>query len=133
VDWLAGADRPETYEEAALRELSEELALPDNWGMGASAVHARLQARMAAVVRVVNQVPSSHGYNNEWVTVFRLDWQGGWGDPCGPAWVLGEEGTSPGWRSVEEIERRSVRQPMRINSALRLFLRRRGVLVPLTR
>jgi 8-oxo-dGTP pyrophosphatase MutT (NUDIX family) len=132
VDWLTAPDRPETYQEAALRELAEELALPANWGAEMDAVCARLRARMLAVAHIVNQLPSSHGRNNEWVTVFRLHWQDEWRDPCSPGWTLSAEGTSPCWLSVDEIEQRGLARPARISASLRLFLRRRGVLAPVT-
>ncbi len=133
VDWLEHQNRPESYEEAVLREIIEELNLSINWNVDFDTARARLKERLLPIVRLVNQVPSLHGNNNEWVTVYGLNWQIEWGDPCGPEWDLSEEGKSPCWSSLIEIERRSLEIPMDINAALRLFLRRRNVLVPLVR
>ena len=133
VDWLTEQDRPESYEEAALRETSEELELLGNWGLGSEGAYARLKAHLVPLDRIVNQIPSSHGNNNEWVTVYLLSWQRNWGDPCDSGWRLSAEGKSPQWLSVDEIERLGTEQPMSINAALRLFLRRRGILAPLMR
>ncbi len=132
VDWLEGQNRPESYEEAALRELTEELNLLENWSVDVGTANARLKERLSPIVRLVNQVPSSHGYNNEWVTVYELHWQSEWGDPSSSEWTLSEEGNSSRWLSVEDIERLSLEKPLGINAALRLFLRRRDILVPLT-
>lgn len=131
VDWLEGESRSESYEEAAMREVTEELMLPENWRTDIEGAHERMKGRLIPTARTVNQVPSSHGSNNEWVTVYRLRWQSEWGDPCDARWKLSEEGASPRWLNLEGIERYSVERPMQINAALRLFLRRRGVLVPL--
>lgn len=131
VDWLEDQNRPEFYEEATLREIIEELNLLDNWNVDIGTARARLKERLLPIVRLVNQVPSSHENNNEWVTVYVLNWQNEWGDPCDPEWKLSEEGKSPRWFSIEEIEQRSLEAPMSINAALRLFLRRRDILVPL--
>jgi ADP-ribose pyrophosphatase YjhB (NUDIX family) len=130
VNWLDDLDRPESYEEAAIRELIEELNLKINWDLATDAVQARLQGMLLPVVRLVNQVPSSHGNNNEWVTVYSLKWPPEWHDPC--TFVLSDEGNkSPLWLSLKQIEERSLANPMSINAALRLFLQRRGILVPL--
>lgn len=130
VSWIGEDDRAESYDEAALRELSEELNLAYNWGMSQSQVQARLFGRLLEVTRVVNQLSSSHKKNNEWVAVYGLLWQDEWGDPR--KFEFSEEGqTSAQWLSVKEIEDFSLENPMAINSALRLFLQRRGVFAPL--
>ena len=42
VNWLESKNRPESYEEAAMRELIEELNLPFNWGLSLENAQARL-------------------------------------------------------------------------------------------
>lgn len=130
VSWIEECDRAESYEEAALRELSEELNLTYNWRMSQGEVQTRLFGRLLEITRVVNQLPSSHKKNNEWVAVYGLLWQDEWGNPC--EFKFSEEGqTSAQWLSVKEIEEFSLKNPMAINSALRLFLQRRGAFAPL--
>lgn len=131
VDWLEEQKRSETYEEAALRETIEELNLLENWSVDVATARGRLKERVFPIARLVNQLPSSHGKNNEWVTVYRLNWQSEWGDPCDPQWKLNGEGTSPRWLALEEIEQRSLEKPMGIAASLRLFLQRHEILVPL--
>jgi 8-oxo-dGTP pyrophosphatase MutT (NUDIX family) len=132
VDWNEEQNRPESYEEAALRELSEELNLPVNWRLSASDVENRLLGRLIPIAKIVNQIPSSHGSNNEWVTVYELHWQSDWGNPC--VFTFSEEGhRSARWLSLDEIKNLSIHSPLAINSALRLFLQRRGVLIPITK
>jgi 8-oxo-dGTP pyrophosphatase MutT (NUDIX family) len=134
VDWIATASSPESYDEAALRELREELALGANWSSSQSEVASRLRASLAPVATVVNQLPSSQGYNNEWVAIYRLVWQPDWGDPSSSSWRLDErEGASePWWRTLDDIEAACSGDPKLANAALRLLLRRRGSLIPLT-
>jgi 8-oxo-dGTP pyrophosphatase MutT (NUDIX family) len=130
VDWLPEEERPESYAEAAIRETIEELNLLKNWQIDCDAAYARLQEHISPITRLVNQIPSSHGNNNEWVTVFSLNWQNNWGNPCDSGWHLSVESHSPHWYSLEEIKRYSLEKPMSINAALRLFLQRRGINVP---
>ena len=131
VDWDGGNDKPESYEEAALRELDEELQLQLNWNLTTEMINQRLQQKIAPTEHIVNQLPSTHRNNNEWVTVFRLNWQEEWSDPCNPSWQLSNEGISPKWMSIDEIEQYCIEKPMDINAALRLLLRRHNILVPL--
>lgn len=131
VDWLEPHGRPETYEESALREVVEELNCPSTWKLDVDNAYIRLKEYLFPVVHIINQIPSLHGNNNEWVFVYGLKWQNDWGDPCGSGWQLGEEGQSPRWMSLSEIEQFCLERPMRINAALRLFMQRRDVLVPL--
>ena len=129
VDWLAEQEQSESYSVAAIRETIEELNLQTNWNLPASLTVDRLKKQLKYITKVINQVPSSHGYNNEWVAIFSLDWEETWGNPCN--FVLGEEGNkSPIWRSLEEIMRIGLENPLGINAALRLFLGRRGILIP---
>ena len=130
VDWLEEQDLSESYIEAAIREIMEELNLQINWNLPASLTVDRLKKQLKYITKVINQVPSSHGYNNEWVAIFGLDWDENWGDPRN--FILSEEGNkSPIWLSLEEIMRFSQEKPLGINAALRLFLGRRGILIPL--
>jgi 8-oxo-dGTP pyrophosphatase MutT (NUDIX family) len=130
VEWSEAEDRAETYEEAALRECCEELNLPFNWAMSREDCHRRIQGHIHMIGKEINQIPSSQGNNSEWVTVFRLDWQDAWGDPC--KFKLSEEGNhEPHWLSIGELKELGLGNPMGINSAVRLMLRRRGILVPL--
>ena len=79
---------------------------------------------------MINQLPSSHGNNNEWLTVYSLFWQDDWQDPC--KFEYSEEGNNNAqWLSIAEAQQLSLKSPMGISAALRLFLNRRGVLVPL--
>lgn len=132
VDWLDAPGRAESFHEAALRELGEELNLDANWGLPISVVAARLGSALAFTGTVVNQLASAGRVNNEWVGLHRLAWQGEWGDPSAPSWQLGkEEGNyQPGWRTLSELERACGDHPSRVASSLRLLLARRGVLVP---
>ena len=130
VEWIDTEDRPETYEEAALRELCEELNLTYNWSLSANDCIARLANHLRLVGKEINQIPSSQGNNNEWVGVFCLDWQEEWGNPC--KFRLSEEGNhEPHWISINEMKDMGLSNPMGINSAIRLLLRRRNILVPL--
>ena len=131
VDWLSHTNRPESYEEAALREAIEELNLLVNWQVSATTARACLYGYLHRGPLIINQLPSAQGINNEWVAVFTLAWQGSWGDPC--QFVLSEEGhTDPRWLSLEEVQQQSTQHPLGINAALRLFMARRGILIPLT-
>lgn len=133
VDWLPDKHRAETYEEAALREAAEELGRvgkdPTAGALEKAKEELRRLANPRPVAYTVNQLPSSHGNNNEWVSVYRFDWPEGWDEKA----VKGsEEGNyDPQWWSVPEIERCALENPMCINAALRLFLQRRGILIPL--
>lgn len=131
VDWIEDQNRPETYEEAALREINEELNCSANWELDLEAVFTRLKGCLVPLERIVNQIPSSHGSNNEWVMVYRLYWQDEWGDLCSRKWNLSKEGKTPRWLSLDEIEQLCLEKPMNINAALRLFLRRRDTLIPM--
>ena len=134
VDWLRDENRPETYEEAARRETVEELRLGCMW-KGETEALDKLRGLLVPVEKVINQIPSSHVNNNEWVAVYRLHWPKDWQDPCKLLHDLAKckeetkaEGRSARWMSIQEIMRKSLSDPMGINSALRLFLRRRGIM-----
>jgi len=133
VDWLEDRDRPETYEESALRETTEELNCAAVWKLDLDVVYERLREHLFPIVHIINQTPSSHGNNNEWVFVYGLKWQIKWGNPCNVEWQLSEEGQSPRWMLLNEVEQFCLEKPMSINAALRLFMQRHGVLVPLIR
>jgi ADP-ribose pyrophosphatase YjhB (NUDIX family) len=132
VDWLEHQNRNEEYEEAAIREITEELDLTENWRKDVEIISFMVKTRLSPIVKFINQLPSSHGNNNEWVTAYKLNWQNEWGDPCKPTWKLSGEGTLPAWLSFEEIQSFSIRNPHKINAALRHFFQRRGILIPLS-
>ena len=131
VDWLTPAHCPESYEEAALRETIEELALLVNWQVSVTAARARLQGYLRRIgPLVINQLPSPQGHNNEFVAVFALAWQDSWGEAC--QFVLSDEGhTAPRWLSLAALQQQSRQHPIGINAALQLFWQRRGILIPL--
>ncbi len=129
VDWLTGANRSESYEEAAIREVTEELNLQENWGRPEAEIALRLLPRLTECDRINNQLPSSHGHNNESVAIFRLQWQQEWGNPCD--FKLSSECRQAQWISVEKIQKVAETNPNGINSALHLFLQRREIVVPL--
>ena len=134
VDWLERRSRAETYDEAAVRETLEELALVANWRIERRQVEERLRGALAPVTMIVNQLPSSHGLNNEWVAVYRVVWPPDWADPSADSWTLDEEegGSRPSWQHIADLERLCSADPKRLNAALRLLLQRRGILIPLT-
>ena len=137
VDWDDQKNQAESYEEAALREIVEELLLDRMWECSEEQAQDRLRGSLKPVEKVINQIPSSHVNNNEWVTVFRLDWPRDSQDPCE---YLNDpkrqqekekpEGKLPEWKTLDEIRKTSLANPMQINSALRLFLRRNRIMVP---
>lgn len=130
VDWIEVQNRPESYEEAALREISEELNLTINWKITNDDALERMRDYMSPIEKFVNQIPGANENNNEWVTAYRLIWQKEWEDPS--KFILSDEGNRfPSWFTVEDIILHGLKHPMGINSALRLFLRRRGVLIPI--
>lgn len=130
VEWMESEDRPESDEEAALRELCEELNLSYNWKMPVGDVVARLKGHLHPVVKTVNQLPGLQGNNNEWVTVYGVNWLDEWGDPC--KFRLSEEGNhEPQWLTIKELKELSLANPMGINSAVRLLLQRRNIPIPL--
>jgi 8-oxo-dGTP pyrophosphatase MutT (NUDIX family) len=131
VDWLQQQNRGEEYKEAAIREIIEELNLTENWDKDLNGISSKLERHLSPISKFINQLPSSHGNNNEWITAYKLVWQTEWGDPCSPEWILGNEGTSPAWLSVEEIKTFSLSDPKKLSSSLRHFLLRRSILVPL--
>jgi 8-oxo-dGTP pyrophosphatase MutT (NUDIX family) len=132
VDWLAALGRAESYHEACVRELIEELDLERNWKVNPVALLQSPGLRHTATV--ANQLPGLQGNNNEWVAVFQLDWVEDWGDPTDPDpknWKLkpvggGGEGYSPRWVALDELARECQENPAGINAALRLFMTRRG-------
>jgi len=137
VDWLNSENRPETYEEAARRETVEELKLDNMWKGEMEALN-NLQGLLVPIEKVINQIPSSHVNNNEWVVVYRLYWPKDWQDPCEFLRDLAKQkqdskvegkAESARWMSIQEIKQKSLGNPMGINSALRLFLRRHGIMV----
>lgn len=127
VDWLVDQKRPESYEEAATREIVEELNILNNWTIGYRSTYKKLKEHISPIVRLKNKIPSSHGNNNEWVTVFNLKWLNEWGDPCNSGWHLSNEGFLPRWLSLEEIKQYNLDKSIEINAALNLFLQRRGI------
>ena len=138
LDWLTEHNRPETYEEAARRETVEELELEEMFGSFKDAME-KLHGGLVPVEKVINQIPSSHVNNNEWVTVYRLHWQSEWPDPCEHLRTLAKtkaekkfegKAESATWMSLETIKEKGILDPMKINAALRLLLRRRGIMVP---
>lgn len=141
VDWITSKNSPETYEKAARRETVEELRLDIMWG-GITRALKKLKGLLVPVEKVINQIPGGNVNNNEWVTVYRLYWHKDWPDPCEHLWNLAKrkeaskvevEGRakSARWLSLEEIKQESMKRPMGINAALRLFLRRYGIMVRL--
>jgi 8-oxo-dGTP pyrophosphatase MutT (NUDIX family) len=126
VDWDSQADRPESYEEAACRELMEELRLLEHWHIAPADARARLHGSLHCGPLIINQL-STRGFNNEFVVVFTLAWQDTWGNPC--EFTLEEGHTAPRWLTLEAAKQESLRHP--INSALRLFFQRRGILIPI--
>jgi len=131
VDWLETEDRAESYDEAVVRELDEELALWRNWALDSAQVRSRLARELSGTTLVANQLPSSTGNNNEWVQVYRLAWQPGWTDPV--HFILGEEeGASHArWTSIEDLATRCERNVGLATASLRLLLCRRGIMIPL--
>ena len=129
VRWIDEVNKPESYEEAGLRELVEELNLEQNWACSFELAQSRLAVAIRPLSKVINQLPGTDRNNNEWVLVFSLMWNAEWGDPS--AFTLGSEAESPRWLTLKEITEISVRSPTGINAALRLFLQRRGILIPL--
>jgi 8-oxo-dGTP pyrophosphatase MutT (NUDIX family) len=130
VDWLTQFDRSETYEEAALRELIEELNLERNWQMSFGLACDRLRPHLTQVGRYINQLPSTHGPNNEWLGVFHLRWQtADWGDPAGYS-HFGDGSKEPEWLHLDDIVRRGMNRKLEFNAALHLFLQRRGIMAP---
>src|SRR5690606_16057529 len=115
----------ETYLEAALRELEEELSLLRNWRLGSAEVRARLGGALERRGLFANQLPSSAGNNNEWVMAYRLDWPRAFGEPT--AFHLDEEeGVSHAtWGSFDELVALATAAPARCASSLRLCLLRR--------
>ena len=126
VDWLDSY--PETYEVAALREICEELNLEYNWAMDQQAVYRRLRPHMSQYVQTINQLSGRAGYNNEWITVFRLRWQRSWKDPT--SFNLSRENKSARWYTLDELTERSLEAGAEINTALRLFFQRQNILIP---
>jgi len=140
VDWLRAQDRAEEYEEAARREVVEELLLHEIWECTELDAIKRLEGMPILVEKVINQVPSSHVNNNEWVTVYRLEWPSQWPDPVAYLRDLAKKGKrrkveakaeSARWLSEDEIKEKSLEHPMAINAAMRLFWRRRGLMIRL--
>lgn len=138
VDWVRAQNRPEEYEEAARREIVEELLLHEIWECTEADAIERLRGMPVFVEKVINQVPSSHVNNNEWVTVYRIEWPGEWPDPVVYLRDLAKKGKgrkvegkaeSARWLSEDEIKEKSLEHPMGINAAMRLFWRRRGVMI----
>ena len=122
VSWIATQNRAETYEEAAQRELTEELNLPWNWKLAAEDCKRKLKDSGNLIGSPFkNELSSTHGNNKEWVSVYELTWASDWVDPCKSE--LGEEGNNPQWLSLEEI-RVLHDAGAGLNAALQLFLTR---------
>lgn len=130
VDWNEEEGRAETYDEAALREAIEELNLKVNWDGNDATARDRLKSKISSVCRLINQLPSNAGNNNEWVTVFQLRWDTHeWGNP--EQFRFGEEGnTRAQWLSLEELVDLCTSGRRKINAALRLLFQRHNVLIP---
>ncbi len=131
VAWIRASDRAETYEEAAIREIIEELNLETNWKIGKAATLKRLTGARAFLAKEINQVEKGEFLNNEWVAVFSLAWGRTWGDPCHFERLGSEGNKSPRWHTLASLAEECIRRPTEVNSALRLFMRRRGILIPL--
>ncbi len=144
VDWIVKENLPESYEEAARRETVEELQLDRMFG-SIEAAMTKLDGKLDFIEKAINQIPSSHLNNNEWVEVYRLCWPPDWKDPCEHLHQLACEHLHqlaeewPGdkfegmpltatWMSLGEIKEKADRDPMKINAALRLLLRRNGIM-----
>lgn len=120
VSWIAMQNRAETYEEAALRELTEELNLPWNWKILEEDCKKKLKDSGRLIGSPFkNELSSTHGNNKEWVNVYELTWSSDWVDPCKAE--VGQEGKNPKWLTLEEI-RGLHAAGAGMNAALRLFL-----------
>lgn len=122
VSWIARWNRAETYEEAAHRELIEELNLPWNWKLIVDDCKERLISGGKILGSPFkNELTSTHGNNKEWVSVYELSWESAWGNPC--RGKLSEEGKNANWLSLEEITALYT-AGAGLNAALHLFLMR---------
>lgn len=131
VDWNEDLERPLTYEESMLKELTEELCLVTQWKLPPEKCHERLRRLLNPVTKQANQFSSRERIINQWVMIFRLRWpMKEWGDPC--TFTLDpEEGmSSPTWLSLSEIERYGLQYPMDISASIRLLLLRGGIMIP---
>jgi hypothetical protein len=99
-----------------------------------------LRGLLIPVEKVINQIPSSHVNNNEWVMIYRLYWPEQWQELCEFLMDLANRKNKPKfeakaesarWMSLQEITQKSLSNSMGINAALRLFLRRQGIIVPI--
>ena len=112
---------PEPLDEAAARELLEELGESD----AAVRQHlARVRAGLRLVATCFNQ--SMGGVNNEWVSVYRIAAES---LPVAPALarpgVLSADGNrDPRWWSVAAIREFAEREPLALASSLKLLLER---------
>lgn len=126
VDWLDKLDRAESYWEAALRELVEELNLEENCKVSKLSEKQWLteaKERLVPLTVVRNELHSSHGDNHEFVQICRLEWDDNWGDPT-EDWRVGDDlTTSAKWLLGTDISKEWSRGT-KMNAALRLIIER---------
>jgi 8-oxo-dGTP pyrophosphatase MutT (NUDIX family) len=132
VDYLSDLNRCESYEEAALRELCEELNLAAMWRISAAEAMERVRPNLVPLEKTINLLPSEHGNNAEHVVRFEVLFPDAWGDPC--TFDFGAEThTAPRWLALDQLVELCLENPNGINSALRLFLMSRRILVPIVK
>ncbi len=131
VNWNEKKSTPETYEEAAFHEISEELDLSHNLPIESSNLLSWIKSCLIPMAHFVNVPPTTRNNNYEWVVAFRLNWfTYEWGDPS--SFHLGVEGNyNAKWLTIPEIEKLCLDNSTRINSALRHYLARNGILIPI--
>jgi len=117
--WLEGG--PEPFDEAAARELLEELGEPEE---GVARQLAGVRAGLELVTSCFNQ--SMAGLNNEWVCVYRIA-----AERVPAATALGRSGVLSAdgnhgarWWSVADIRDFAEREPLFLASSLKLLLDR---------
>lgn len=131
VNWLTDKNKPETYRDAAIRELYEELNLSENLQIDLNKAKKILTGRLKNKGKFINLLPSVIGKNNEWINLFCLLWEPElFGNPT--SYRLSREGNhSARWYSIKEIESIALNNPMNINSALRHLFIRNKILIPI--
>jgi len=117
--WLPGG--PEPFDEAAARELLEELGEPE---AGVARHIAEVRAGLTLVTSCFNQ--SMAGMNNEWVCVYRVA-----ADQVPAATALGRSGVLSAdgnrdarWWALADIREFADREPLALASSLKLLLER---------
>jgi len=126
VDYLEPEQEPEDNQHAAIRELYEELELYRNWGVDINEASNRLLPHLVHHASAVNQLLGGNTlhYNNEFVEVFRLTWDGEWGDPTNYV------SNAAQWLPLEKIVQLAAGGSTFMNSALQLFLHRNSAMAP---